>query len=295
MTNTALMDANFERNKNIKATTYTILICALLFLVFFYVHWTMPQPPPPVGEIGMEVNLGNSETGSGEVSPHEAGNPDQSIAATSAPATASEATPPPAITGDPNETSDVTVNKTVPTPIPAKPIKPEVATKPAEKPNNSTTVAPPKPVAKAQMGKINGDGATGAGGDSFEGKPNQGNSSGNGNQGNSNGKAGSDSYNGNASSGNGGVMIRSGLKGRRINRYPNFEDDFNESAKIAVDITVDNTGTVTAANINPKGTTTPNKTMWNIALRKARELKLNAGTEEGESGTIVFNFKLRGE
>jgi hypothetical protein len=74
---------------------------------------------------------------------------------------------------------------------------------------------------------------------------------------------------------------------------PAFEDDFNENAKVAVDITVDQTGNVIAANVNPKGTTTTNSTIRNIALRKARTLKLNAAASEEQSGTLVFEFKLR--
>ena len=39
---------------------------------------------------------------------------------------------------------------------------------------------------------------------------------------------------------------------------PSFEDDFNENAKVAVDITVDAGGNVTSASVNPRGTTTTN-------------------------------------
>jgi hypothetical protein len=31
-----------------------------------------------------------------------------------------------------------------------------------------------------------------------------------------------------------------------------------------------------------------------IALRKARQLKLNAGGDDEQTGTIVFDFKLKG-
>ena len=91
----------------------------------------------------------------------------------------------------------------------------------------------------------------------------------------------------------GGVEIRSGLDGRRITRLPSFEDDFNENAKVAVNITVDASGTVIAASINPRGTTTTNSTIRNIALRKARTLKLSSGNSGDQSGTLIFNFKLR--
>lgn len=128
----------------------------------------------------------------------------------------------------------------------------------------------------------------------------QGIAGGKGDQGNPNGNPNSDSYKGNAASGNagsggnGGVDIRSGLNGRRITRLPSFEDDFNENAKVAVDITVDRAGNVTQAMVNVRGTTTTNQNIRNIAIRKARSLKLNAGDAEEQTGTLVFSFKLRG-
>ena len=57
--------------------------------------------------------------------------------------------------------------------------------------------------------------------------------------------------------------------------YPSFEDDFNENAKVAVDITVDASGRVTSATVNLSGTTTTNANIRSIATRKARQLKLN--------------------
>ncbi|MFW1568030.1 hypothetical protein ACEV9J_24020, partial [Vibrio parahaemolyticus] len=101
-------------------------------------------------------------------------------------------------------------------------------------------------------------GAGGNNADSYNKSNNQGIAGGKGDQGNPNGNPNSDSYTGNAASGNSGngVTIRNGLDGRRITKLPSFEDDFNENAKVAVDITVDGSGAVTAATINPRGTTT---------------------------------------
>ena len=84
------------------------------------------------------------------------------------------------------------------------------------------------------------------------------------------------------------------MDGRRITKLPSFEDEFNEPAKVAIDITVDQSGNVIAASVNPKGTTTTNQSIRNIALKKARTIKLNQGSESEQVGTLVFNFKLRG-
>ena len=297
MTNASSIRSNFERNKNLKALGYTILICALIFLAFYLVHWAQPQTPPPVTDGGIEVNLGNSETGSGDVAPEMPGDPSKIAATTdniaspiSAPNSQSQQ-----INADPNETNDVpTINNPTTKPTFVKPVNNTSKTTKKVLPNAMLPIAVPTP--KAAMGKYaGGNGTGGNGADSYNGVTSQGNTGGKGDQGSTNGNPNGDSYKGNAAAGGSGVRIRDGLKGRRINKFPNFQDDFNEPGKVAVDITVDNAGNVTSTSINPKGTTTTNQNMRNIALKKARELKLTAGEIDGETGTIVFNFKLRGE
>jgi TonB family protein len=111
-----------------------------------------------------------------------------------------------------------------------------------------------------------------------------------------NGNPNSDSYTGNGGNGSGnGVFVSRGLQGRKINRFPSFKDDFSENAKVAVDIKVDNNGNVTSATIQPRGTTTGNANLKNIALKKARQLKFTAD-EDGsieQMGTIIFSFRVK--
>ena len=292
------MDSNFERNKNIKATIITALFCLLLFIVFYYVQWVQPQNPPVIADTGIEVNLGNSETGSGDVAPQLPGDPAKDAATDdniSNPISLPNSESQQQVNVDPNETNDVPV---INNPIKKIDVVKKAVTHTDENKNkkteNSNVPALPKP--KAEMGKYGGGKGTGGNGaDTYNGVKNQGKAGGTGDQGNPNGNVNSDSYKGNSPSGKSGVSIRSGLSGRHINKYPNFEDDFNEPGKVAVDITVDKAGNVTNVVINPKGTTTPNKYMWNIAMAKAKQLKLTPATEDTETGTIVFNFKLRGE
>lgn len=276
------MDLSFEKEKNLKATLLTAAITIVLFSIFFYVHYTKPvAPPPPVGE-GIEVNLGNSETGSGDIAPEAPGNLADQAATQSSPATQPQ--PDPVTPSTIEAPEDVAVNNN------SKPVKKTVTAVPTIKP----TPAPPKPKAIFKGGTASRTGGNQA--DSYNGVRNQGIAGGTGDQGNPNGNPNSDSYTGNAASGSGGsggVSIRSGLDGRRITRLPSFEDDFNENAKVAVDITVDKAGNVVSAVINPRGTTTTNAGIRNIALRKARTLKLNSGNTEEQTGTLIFNFKLR--
>ncbi|MFP5040854.1 hypothetical protein [Parasediminibacterium sp. JCM 36343] len=289
MTNSHAMQGNFERDKNIKAAAITLLFCLLLFLVFFFVHWAMPQtPPPPISATGIEVNLGNSETGSGDVAPQTPGEPSKEAGGNTPPS----ASQPEASTTKPADAvpdeNDVPVNK--PTTSTVSNTAPN--TKPSTIKKTVSVPTPPVPVAKATMGKFSG--GNGPGGNNAEVNnhiTNQGITGGKGDQGSPNGNPNSQIYN--SANGRGGISIRSGLKGRKINKYPSFEDDFNEPAKVAVDITVDMAGNVTNAVINPKGTTTTNPNIRGIALRKAKELKLNATTDDVQDGTIVFNFKIR--
>ena len=95
--------------------------------------------------------------------------------------------------------------------------------------------------------------------------------------------------------GSGGLSIVRGLQGRKISRFPSFVDDFNENAKVAVDVRVDPNGNVTSVNIQPRGTTTGNAAIKNIALQKAKLLKFTANPDgaDEEVGTVVFVFKVR--
>jgi len=66
MANIGYMQDQFESQKNVKAGTYTLLICGALLCVLLFIRWSLPAlPPPPVDE-GIEVNLGNSDMGLGD-------------------------------------------------------------------------------------------------------------------------------------------------------------------------------------------------------------------------------------
>ena len=292
------MEANFETQKNMKALGITIGICGLMALMLFFISWTLPQVQPPVIDEGIEVNLGNSDEGLGDIAPEVPGDP----ALEANPQ--SEATPVPPSQAD--ETSDTKMeednNVADATPVNAspKPVEKPKATrtttvKAPAKNNNKPAVATPKPPKpKALYGGGTAQGTGGNNADSYNGVRNQGIAGGHGDQGKPNGNPNSDSYTGNGGTGKSGVAIRSGLQGRRFTRFPSFEDDFNENAKVAVDVVVNKSGVVTSATINPKGTTTTNANIRNIARKKATQLKFNEGSADQQAGTIVFDFKLKG-
>jgi len=303
---------------------YTLLVVGVLLLLCFFVSWAPPEAAQQQEEEGMEVNLGDSETGSGDIQPLIPGEPvdnEMAIVPTPPPTPAASNTAvekevetndedkeaPPAVVKKPVEKpkeKPVTKpipeapkpivkpkenNKTIPTPQPA--VKPKEEAKPVE-----TPPAPPQPKYVYKGTKPGTNGGNNA--DSYQPSTGQGIAGGKGDQGKLNGNPDSDSYTGNGGTGSGsgnGVSISKGLQGRKINRFPSFQDEFSENAKVAVDIKVDNSGNVISASIQPRGTTTANASMKAIALQKAKQLKFNPDSDAAEEqlGTIIFNFRVR--
>ena len=286
------MHTHFERDKNLKALAYTVLICSALFFLFFFLQWTLPQTPALIVDEGIEVNLGNSETGSGNIAPQLPGTPTNAEQTNIAPPPSSATVQPKQnITSDEHGDEEINNSNKIIKPIAnPKPVLNNVVKKQSE---NTVAAPSPKPVMPKAIykgGTNNGNGGNNA--DSYNGIKDQGIAGGKGDQGNPNGNPNSDSYTGNGGTGKSGVSIRSGLSGRGFSRLPSFQDDFNENAKVAVDIIVDQSGNVISENLNLTGTTTTNSTIRNIALKKAKQLKLTAGNEDAQKGTIVFNFKV---
>ncbi len=69
------MDAQFEKEKNLKALGITAMISLLVFLIFFLISWTDPGVVEPIADYGIEVNLGNSDAGFGNNAPMMPGRP----------------------------------------------------------------------------------------------------------------------------------------------------------------------------------------------------------------------------
>ena len=254
-------------NKNLKAASYTTLVLILLGLLFFFVSWRIPAPLPQPKIEDIEVELGEAPEGTGI----------ESAGAASA-----------------NENS---TTETISNAIPEKSIEtndadndaPAINTKPkVEGIKVVPTVEAPPPTPKyIYKGQGLNAGQQGTGNESAQTGVSSGQGSGN-SQGQGTGNEGQ-------GFGSRGLSIVRGLQGRKISKYPSFEDDFNENAKVAVDLRVDQNGNVTGVNIQPKGTTTGNPKIKAIALQKAKLLKFNPdsnGAEE-EVGTVVFVFRVR--
>ncbi len=285
----------FNARKNRQAGLYTLLICGVLLTMLLLISWTLPFNPPTPVEEGLEVNLGNSDQGLGTDQPFLPNDPSKQDQ--------EKYTPPKTVSPTKEALKDVETDDKDPDPAPA--VKQPPVTKPEAKkipekdltvktprktiqPAVNPTPAPPKP--KAVFHGVNGDGTGGNDADHFKPGGNQGIAGGKGDQGKPGGDPNSTNYTG-GGHGN-GIAIAHGLQGRRISSTPSFTDEFNENAKIAVDIVVDASGNVTSAEYQAKGSTTSDASLKAIAIRKARQVKFNNGSDES-SGTLIFNFRLK--
>lgn len=211
------MHLNFEQQKNIKATTYTLVICVLLSLLFFVLRWEQPQATilAPVPSL-MEVNLGNATTGEGNIAPLDPNAPAPTVGKRSnnIPSTVRSTVKLNANSNDPNDeriqtSKGINTKKNNPLPIAAKP--------------------------KALMGKYaGGNGQGGNNQDSYNNVKSQGITSGNGDQGVENGSITGNTYNGSA-----GPFVTKG--NRKITKAYSFNGDV-EPATIYAEIEVSPSG-----------------------------------------------------
>ena len=284
---TSLAELDFERNKNVKASLYTIGVVGALFLLVILVSWTIPVPPPPPVDTGVEVNLGNSDQGFGDMPPQIPGEPaeQQQTNFNPPPLQAAQAETNPEVAE--NNEADAPVIHTSPKPEKKKEVAPvnnenkKVTVKTATNP----TPTPPKPKAVYAGGKSTSNSGNNA--DSYNKSTNQGIAGGNGDQGKPNGNPNSDSYTGNGGTGSAGINITSGLQGRHIASAARFQDAYKYGGKVSVDITVDENGTVTSARVKPGS---PFADLNSIAVKRAYQLKFNKGSVP-QSGTITIVFQ----
>ncbi|MEO8765046.1 MAG: hypothetical protein ABI416_12195 [Ginsengibacter sp.] len=288
------IDHSFESEKNRKALFYTTGICTIFLLIAIFYTWPMLIPPiPPVQDL-IDVNLGNEQEGMGNIQPLVKGAraPDNQSVQSHQNAPRVKETPSRNIEADENndDKEAAPVVKSEKPKEDAEEVDKPATNKTPKNINPSPVVnpnpSPPKPKLPLYKG---GNGTGGNGATEDNGYRNQGYKPGNGDAGSSDGKA--DAY-GNSPGGRSGVSVVRGLSGRRPIHFPSMQDDFNENAKIYVDVKVDNNGKVTDAGI-ARGTTTSNSSLRSIAIQKAKELKFPPSQNDVESGTILFVFVLK--
>jgi len=254
---------------NISGLAGTIIFHAILLAVLLLMALRTPLPLPE--EAGVEVNLGNSDEGMGDIQP-------EILAAGAA------AAPPPSSS---SAKEDIVTEETDETPAieQVKNDKPAPVNKPEPRPTiKPTPKAEPQPVVnpnaiyKGKTGETSGGGNQG-----ITGKP--------GDQGKANGTPGSDNYDGSGGSGGG---ISFDLSGRSKRQIPKPSGNFRERGTVVVTIFVNRAGDVTRVIAGGKGTTTSNLELRRLAEQAARQAKFSpkADAAEEQKGTITYNFEL---
>ena len=274
------MSAEFERRKNLRASVWTAAVGGLVLLVIILIKLSSPViASPPVDDfVEIELpdlpNLGTSDVGSGNDQPQLPGDPGPQETSYTPPVQSTE-----------DAVKDVTNDdeKSEDAPPVVKPkvsnvnaTKTNVESK-TEKTTNTPTPAPPAPPKpKATLsGTRGGTGNNGNGAETY--KPGSGEGTGGG-------------------TGDQGVPGGTGMKRINSRTYnipaQNFEDDFNESGKIALDIVVNENGKLVSATYQAKGSTLSNRNQIEIAKRRAAQInypKYDGGFKQ----TIIMNFDVR--
>lgn len=257
-----------EKDK-IKGLVGTIVFHALLLLGLILMALRTPLPLPE--EAGVEVNLGNSDVGMGDIQPEQLAASAQTTPQSNAASAEDDL-----VTEDTEETPAIE---------PVKKDKPLPVTKPEPKPN-------PKPTPKVEPQQVSDPKAT------YKGK--QGNKSGGGNQGitgqpgdqgKPNGTPGSNNYDGSGGSG-GGVSFD--LAGRSSRQLPKPNNNFSERGTVVVTIFVNREGNVTRVISGAKGTTTSNLQLRQLAEQAAKQARFSPkeDAQEEQKGSITYIFEL---
>lgn len=252
-----------EQKSRIAALAGTIVFHGLMLLTLLLLALRTPLPLP--GEEGVEINLGYSDDGMGDIqpetpalSPSAATPPSQSKADDKIVTEKTEEAP----------ALDKTKNKTT-----------KASTTPTTKP---TTEKPKEPVVNQKALYPGKSTKTAAGGNQgITGKP--------GDQGKENGTAGSPNYEGNGGQGN-GISYELGGRGARSLPKPIYNSP--EQGKIVVSIKVNREGKVTYASAGAKGTTITEINLRQQAESAARKTIFapDADAPEEQRGTITYVF-----
>ena len=260
------MPLSFEQEKNIKAGVYTFLICIALSLLFVVMHWqkTTPTILPPEAAY-MEVNLGNSPTGEGDVAPKSKEAPAPEVGASKS-VKASAINKSVKINANSNDPND-------------EAIKSEKA-----KTNIKNLPLPPAPKPKALMGKYaGGNGKGGNNQDSYNQVKDQGIAGGKGDQGVANGSIDGKNY-----TGSGGPFVTKG--DRHVTKAYTFNGDV-EAATIYAEIEVSPSGQGRFVQI-AKGSSSNDAKYKKAIVEYLTKISFNSA-DHPSMVTVKFKFEVQ--
>ncbi|KAA5537022.1 hypothetical protein F0919_04945 [Taibaiella lutea] len=279
---------NFEQKKNTKAAAWTIGIHTVLLLIFILCKYTMPAEAK-VEDMGMEVNLGTSDNGSGTDQPEAMDDPAAANAATATNAAAASASNDKEInTTEDNDAPSVNITHPKPVNKPnTQPVNNTTNRKPSVSNNNSSAAT----TAPAQSPRYVYPGATGKGGNSAQQNTpgtSEGIGTGNGDMGVPGGTPGASNYTGTPGAG-GGSSMRVSIAGRSLVNRPDPKAEFKEGGQVVIHVTVNRDGVITDSRV----VRAANATIRALALKKLSGVKFNksANAPAEQFGDITFDFR----
>jgi TonB family protein len=250
-----------ERQRNTTAAAGTVIFLGLLLILLLLLSMSRPYPPPP--EFGVEVNLGTSIDGMGNIQPETP---------TQAPRPVTR--PQPTQENLATQTDSDFAMPTTPTPRTPRPTPPqeEVQPQPVEPQQpqvNQAALFPPRN--PAQSGN---EGTTGRPGD----------------QGQPDGSRDATAYSGTPGSGGGGISFS--LTGRQSTSLVTPEYDSPDQGTVVVRIWVNPDGVVIRAEAGQRGTTVNDRTLWRTAEAAALRSRFSPdrNAPDQQVGTITYRF-----
>ena len=280
------------------------IISSAIFLVLFTVmllFFGFSSPFPPPEEEGIIINFGTEETGLGKVEPQPSSQPVEQ-----------EAIPEPTSTPDPVKSSDnaediVTQDfdktavieeekkkeKEIQEEIKRKQEEEEIERKRLEEVERQKQIEEERIKKEKTQKAINERAKNAFGGKNKVGdNSGEGETKGAGNQGNPDGDINSKNRDSNPDGTNG---ISFNLSGRSSRSLPPPAKIHKTEGKVVVEVSVDNNGNVRSARAGVKGTTIPDKALWDetkkAALKATFNVDKNAAAIQKGTITYVFGFE----
>jgi colicin import membrane protein len=293
----------------------TALIHLLLLGFLILAGFSTPQPPPDTGE-GILVNFGTGETGIGDIEPSPPAFREESSAPPVKEVTAPK--PLPSKAAAKTKEDPLLTQNTEDAPAVKKP-DPEAVKKRLEKAETDKKIKEQKEAElterrkeEAEKKRIEAEQkresdimnrtknalansqnrGTSSTGEGIAGGP--------GNQGDPNGSVNSKvrgvgSGLGDKGTGTGDKGISYNLQGRGVQALPSPKYDYQKEGKVVVEVSVDRSGKVVAANPGIKGSTTLDEDLLKVAKEAAMKASFEVKQDAPviQKGTITYNFILK--
>ncbi|WP_162426275.1 energy transducer TonB [Pontibacter pudoricolor] len=279
-----------EKDRKIAAGVSVAVHIILLLLLIYIMAWRAPDPP--AAELGIELNFGTDQVGSGDVqtmaTPNESKNVEDSKPAPTQPDARPE--PEPVVTPTPPQPVETPKVQTTTADAPVS-VKEEVKPQPKPQPKEEVVKKEPEKPKALYPGKPTNSAGTGKSGTSDEatGNNNGDNPGTVGDKGNPDGKLDAKALYGKSGGGAGGDL---NMAGWGWGTQPKPNDTSYESGKIVIKVVVNADGVVESATV-VESTVSPSvsKLYRDEVFRKATFVRTGGGTG-GATGYITYRLKV---